>query len=236
MSSLARMPVEEDPGAKLRTELRRKIDDQSAIVGVIGLGYVGLPLALALTERGFRVVGFDVDAAKVRSLSAGRSPIRHLDGGRVESAVRSAKFRATHDFARLREADVIVVCVPTPLTAQREPDMSFVVATARRIQSSLRPGQLVILESTTYPGTTDELVREILEESNLRCGVDFFLAFSPEREDPGNARHTTVAIPKVVGGLDSAGGDLAQAFYGRFISRTVRVSSSRVAEAVKLTV
>jgi UDP-N-acetyl-D-glucosamine dehydrogenase len=216
-------------------DLRRKIEDRTALVGIVGLGYVGLPLALAVAERGSRVVGFDVDSVKVRSLSSGKSPIRHLDGGRVATALRSELFSATNDFARLADADVIVVCVPTPLTAQREPDMSFVVATARKIRAALRPGQLVILESTTYPGTTDGLMREILEESGLRCGVDFFLAFSPEREDPGNADHGTVSIPKVIGGLDSAGGDLAQAFYDRFIRRTVRVSSSRTAEAVKLT-
>src|SRR5438477_4660666 len=235
MSSLPRAPVDDDGIAMTRGELLRKIEDQTALVGIVGLGYVGLPLALAVAERGSRVIGFDVDAAKVRSLCAGQSPIRHRDGGRVAKALSSERFSATPDFQRLAEADVIVVCVPTPLTAQREPDMSFVIATARRIRSSLRPGQLVILESTTYPGTTDELVRGILEESGLRCGVDFFLAFSPEREDPGNADHGTVTIPKVVGGLDAGAGDLAQAFYDRVICRTVRVSSSRVAEAVKLT-
>ena len=233
MSSLARaLPrAESTPQA----QLLEKIERGSAVVGIIGLGYVGLPLALAVADKRFSVLGFDIDPERVAGLSAGRSPIRHLDGGRVAGAVASGLFRPTSDFARLSEADVIVACVPTPLTAQREPDMSYIVATARQIAPRLRRGQLIVLESTTYPGTTDELVRGILEESGLTCGIDFFLAFSPEREDPGNRDHATATIPKVVGGLDPASGDLAQTFYDRFIRRTVRVSSSRVAEAAKLT-
>jgi UDP-N-acetyl-D-glucosamine dehydrogenase len=214
------------------SEIRRKIEDRTALVGVIGLGYVGLPLSLAFSEQTYRVLGFDVDRAKVEALGRGENYIKHLDAGRV--ARSGGRFSATDDFARLTEPDVVVICVPTPLTPQREPDMSYVVGTAREVRARLRRGQLVILESTTYPGTTDELVRGILEGSGLRCGEDFFLAFSPEREDPGNAKFGTATIPKVVGGVDAASGDLAQLFYDKAISRTVRVSNARTAEATKL--
>jgi UDP-N-acetyl-D-glucosamine dehydrogenase len=215
-------------------ELKRKIEDKSLVVGVLGLGYVGLPLALAFAEKSFAVVGFDVDPSKVETLKAGRSYIKHLDGGRLNSAMTSGLFRPTSDFDELSGPDVLLICVPTPLTPQREPDMSYIVDTARQICSRLRKGQLVVLESTTYPGTTDELVRGILEESGLKSGQDFFLAFSPEREDPGNPRYATASIPKVVGGVDPVSGDLAQAFYDQAITRTVRVSSARAAEATKL--
>jgi UDP-N-acetyl-D-glucosamine dehydrogenase len=214
--------------------LRQKIEDRSARVGIIGLGYVGLPMTLAMAEKGYSVLGFDVDPAKIETLNQGRNYIQHLDTNRLTAAVGSGKFRATGDFRRLAEPDALLICVPTPLTPQREPDMAFVVETARQIRAALRPGQLVILESTTYPGTTDELVRGILEETGLKCGEDFFLAFSPEREDPGNASFATATIPKVVGGFDEVSGDLAQALYDRVIARTVRVSSSRAAEATKL--
>jgi UDP-N-acetyl-D-glucosamine dehydrogenase len=221
-------------GAARAALLRQKIEGRSARIGVIGLGYVGLPMTLTMAEKGYTVLGFDIDPTKIEALNDGRTYIQHLDGRRLTEAVGAGKFRATADFLRLREPDVLLICVPTPLTPQREPDMSFVVETARQIRVSLRPGQLVVLESTTYPGTTDELVRGILEESGLKCGDDFFLAFSPEREDPGNASFVTATIPKVVGGVDSISGDLAQALYDRIISRTVRVSSSRAAEATKL--
>ena len=212
--------------------LRQRIEDRTALVGIVGLGYVGLPLALTFAEGSYRVLGFDVDRAKVEALSRGENYIRHLDSSRVPRS--SERFSATDDFGRLSEPDVLVICVPTPLTPQREPDMSYVVGTAREVRSRLRKGQLIILESTTYPGTTDELVRGILEGSGLRCGQDFYLAFSPEREDPGNSRFGTATIPKVVGGVDAEGGDLAQAFYDKVIARTVRVSSARTAEATKL--
>jgi UDP-N-acetyl-D-glucosamine dehydrogenase len=218
----------------LSADLRRKIDQGTAVVGILGLGYVGLPLALTFAERRFRVLGFDVDRSKVELLRAGQAYIRHMDARRVGEAVGSGLLGATDDFTRLSEADVAIICVPTPLTPQREPDMSYVVGTARKLSERLRPGQLVILESTTYPGTTDELVRGILEESGLRCGEDFFLAFSPEREDPGNAKYATATIPKVVGGVDRVSGDLAQAFYDRAIAKTVRVRDARTAEATKL--
>jgi len=216
------------------TELRRKIDGRETRVGIIGLGYVGLPLALTFAERGFSVLGFDVDPTKIEALEAGRNYIKHLHPDRLARSNASGLFGSTADFARLSEPDVLIVCVPTPLTPQREPDMSYVVGTARQIAESLRPGQLVILESTTYPGTTDELVRGILEGTGLACGHDFFLAFSPEREDPGNPIYSTATIPKVVGGVDPVSGDLAQALYDHVVSGTVRVSNSRTAEATKL--
>jgi UDP-N-acetyl-D-glucosamine dehydrogenase len=221
------------PGAAA-AELQRRIEGRTARVGVIGLGYVGLPMTLTMAEKGYSVLGFDIDPNKIEALNRGHNYIEHLDGSRLTAAVGSGKFRATADFLRLKEPDVLLICVPTPLTPQREPDMSFVVETSRQIRAALRPGQLVVLESTTYPGTTDELVRGILEETGLKCGEDFFLAFSPEREDPGNKSFATATIPKVVGGVDGVSGDLAQALYDRVVARTVRVSSSRAAEATKL--
>ena len=226
--------LKEAPATSHAAELREKIDNGSAVVGILGLGYVGLPLALTFAEKQFTVLGFDVDAAKVEALASGRNYIRHLDGNRLTAAVGSGLLAGTSDFLRLREPDVLLICVPTPLTPQREPEMKYVVQTAELIRAAMRPGQLVVLESTTYPGTTDELVRGILEQSGLRCGEDFFLAFSPEREDPGNRSFGTASIPKVVGGVDEVSADLAQAFYDRAIQKTVRVSSARTAEATKL--
>jgi UDP-N-acetyl-D-glucosamine dehydrogenase len=219
------------PSAALQTLIR----DRSALVGVIGLGYVGLPLALTFVEQRFRVLGFDIDPAKVDALGRGEMYIKHLEPNRVGGAIESGGFRATADFSRLAEPDVLIICVPTPLTIQREPDMSYVVRTVGEIRDRLRKGQLVVLESTTYPGTTEELVRGILEQSGLRCGEEFYLAFSPEREDPGNARYGTATIPKVVSGVGETAGDLAQVLYDQVVSQTVRVSSCRTAEATKLT-
>ncbi|NOZ78001.1 MAG: nucleotide sugar dehydrogenase [Acidobacteria bacterium] len=219
---------------ELATSLREKIVHHEAAIGVIGLGYVGLPLAIAFAERGFDVLGFDIDQAKIGAIGRGESYIKHLDGGRLAAAVQAGRLHATADFHRLDEPDAILICVPTPLTPQREPDMSYVEKTARQIAPRLRRGQLVVLESTTYPGTTDELIRGILEESGLECGTGFFLAFSPEREDPGNPDFGTTTIPKVVGGVDPASGDLAELLYSQAIARTVRVSSARTAEATKL--
>jgi UDP-N-acetyl-D-glucosamine dehydrogenase len=215
--------------------LRRAIESKEARVGVIGLGYVGLPLALAFTDRGFHVLGFDVDGRKVEQLNGGRSYIPHLDPRRVADAVGGGRLEATTDFDRLSEPDVIVICVPTPLDVHQEPDMTYIVATSDEVARRLRPGQLVVLESTTYPGTTDELMRERLESGGLTLGDDFFLAFSPEREDPGNPNYSTSTIPKVVGGVDEASGDLAEALYRQAIGEVVRVSSARAAEATKLT-
>lgn len=215
--------------------LMQRINDGQAGVGVIGLGYVGLPLAIAFADKGFSVLGFDVDQDKVDAVMRGESYIKHLDGEGLARVVRAGTLEATADFTRLDAPDVILICVPTPLTPQREPEMSYVVDTANQIKNSLRKGQLVVLESTTYPGTTDELLKTILEESGLVCGQDFFLAFSPEREDPGNPDFGTTTIPKVVGGVDQISGDLAEKLYAQAIARTVRVSSARAAEATKLT-
>ena len=227
--------------------LAQRIAAHEEVVGVIGLGYVGLPLSCTMAESGLRVIGFDLDEAKVRSLSGGKSYIRHIADERIgkvlsrgRSVVRLSReeapgFMPTTDFGHLERCDVIVICVPTPLTAGREPDLSFVTATAETIARHLRPGQLVVLESTTYPGTTDEEVQPILEErGGLHCGVDFALAFSPEREDPGNPGFDTRTIPKVVGGVTKRCGDLAEAFYKGFIERVERVSDARVAESAKL--
>jgi UDP-N-acetyl-D-glucosamine dehydrogenase len=212
-----------------------RIEAREATVGIIGLGYVGLPLGLALVERDFNVVGFDIDEGKISALMGGESYIAHIESERVAAAVKSGRFEATVQFERLGEPDAILICVPTPLTSQREPDLSYVEATVREVSRVLRRGQLVILESTTYPGTTDEVLKPILEESGLVCGRDFLLAFSPEREDPGNPDFNTATIPKVVGGVDEASGEVAAALYGQVIDQIVRVTSARTAEATKLT-
>jgi UDP-N-acetyl-D-glucosamine dehydrogenase len=215
--------------------LNRAIESKEARIGVIGLGYVGLPLALAFTGRGFRVLGFDVDARKVEQLNRGVSYIPHMDAQRIRGEVESGRLAATEDFDRLPEVDAIVICVPTPLDVHHEPDMTYIVATTEEVARRLRPGQLVVLESTTYPGTTDELMRERLEAGGLMLGEDFFLAFSPEREDPGNPKFSTTTIPKVVGGVDAISGNLAETLYRQAIGEVVRVSSARAAEATKLT-
>ncbi|MEM9072477.1 MAG: nucleotide sugar dehydrogenase, partial [Myxococcota bacterium] len=215
--------------------LLHRIRDKEAKVGIIGLGYVGLPLALVFVDRGFQVVGFDVDPKKIKALDAGECYIKHLDQAWVSRNLETGRFASTTNFDELANVDAILICVPTPLTPQREPDMRYVLSTAREIGPRLRPGQLVVLESTTYPGTTDELLRSALEEaSGLVAGKDFFLAFSPEREDPGNPNYSTSTIPKVVGGIDEVSGDLADALYAAAVAKTVRVSSARAAEATKL--
>jgi len=216
------------------TSLPHKIAAKTAVVGVIGQGYVGLPLALVFVEAGFRVVGFDVDAKKIEALTAGKSYIKHVGPQRVETAVRSGAFSATTDFNRLTDCDAILICVPTPLGRHREPDNSYIHATAREIAQRLRRGQLVVLESTTYPGTTDEEVLPILEQTGLKSPADFFLAFSPEREDPGNQSFSTRTIPKVVGGINAESTEVAVALYRAGLDRVVQVSHSRVAESTKL--
>ena len=208
---------------------------RGARVAVIGLGYVGLPLALALTGAGFTVTGFDIDPAKAAALNGGRSYIRQIDDGRVAQAVATGRFRATADADEFAACDAVIVCVPTPLSPQREPDLSFVEASTRLIRDRLRPGQLVVLESTTWPGTTDEVMRPILEETGLVSGRDFFLAYSPEREDPGNITFTTSTIPKVVGADDEGARLLAVALYEQVVPQVVPVSGTRTAEATKLT-
>jgi UDP-N-acetyl-D-glucosamine dehydrogenase len=205
-------------------------------LAIVGLGYVGLPLGLHFAASGVRVLGLDLDTQKVDRLNRGESYIQHIPSERVAEAVRSGHFQASVDFARLRGSDAVILCVPTPLRGEREPDLSYVLDTGRQIAPFLRPGMLVVLESTTYPGTTEEELRPILEAgSGLTAGRDFHLAYSPEREDPGNPQSRVADIPKVVGGLTPACRDRAMALYGRAIRTLVPVSSCRVAEAVKLT-
>jgi len=230
------MPTDRKPeffkGARLR-------------VGIIGCGYVGLPLALRFAEAGHRVTGFDTDPNKVQKLNHGQSYIQHILNSKVQQFVQSRHFSATTDFSRLAEADAILICVPTPLDQRREPDLSYVEQTAKSIRPHLRRGQLVVLESTTYPGTTEELVLPILEQSGMKCptahgpendqiATDFFLAFSPEREDPGNKQFGLAQIPKVVGGVNPPSGRAAVSLYAQIVARVVPVSTTRAAEMAKL--
>ena len=211
--------------------LIESIHRKEAHIGIIGLGYVGLPLVIEFCRAGFRVTGFDIDPAKVDSLSRGQSYIRHIESERITRC--GPLFSATTDFSQLADMDCIVVCVPTPLTKYREPDMSYVFSTTKTIAAYLRKSQLIILESTTYPGTTDEDMRGILEETGLKAGQDFYLAYSPEREDPNNKEFSTGTIPKVVGGFTPACLAAAKALYDSIVT-TVPVSSTKVAEATKL--
>jgi UDP-N-acetyl-D-glucosamine dehydrogenase len=205
-------------------------------IAIIGLGYVGLPLSLHFAEAGATVLGFDIDPQKVEQLTAGQSYILHIPAPQIATAVQSGRFAATTDFRRIRECNAVIICVPTPLGKHREPDISFIINTGQAIAPHLQPGTIVVLESTTYPGTTDTELRHVLEAgSGLRAGEDFHLAFSPEREDPGNPQSNVRDIPKVIGGLTPACLEKAQALYGRAIRTLVPVGSCRVAEAVKLT-
>ncbi|MBS1110735.1 MAG: nucleotide sugar dehydrogenase [Anaeromyxobacteraceae bacterium] len=218
----------------MNVEILARVQDRSAQIGIIGQGYVGLPLGLVFCEAGFRVTGFDVDPAKVAALGRGESYIKHIGPERVRAAVGSGRYRATTDFDGLRGCDAIFICVPTPLGRHREPDNSYIHRTAEEIGLRLRHGQLVVLESTTYPGTTDEEVLPILERSGLRTPENFLLAFSPEREDPGNERFSTRSIPKVVGGVNAPSTAAAAALYGAALDKVIPVSSARVAESAKL--
>jgi len=211
------------------------METRKAVVGVIGGGYVGLPLARTAANAGFRVLVFDIDREKVELLRHGKSYIVSVTSEEIAGLMRQKLFGATSDFDVLREVDVILICVPTPLGLHREPDLSAVRSTANEIAQRLRKGHLVVLESTTYPGTTEELLLPILEESGLKCGRDFFLAYSPEREDPGNRVYSTRSIPKVVSGIDEKSARLAQLFYSRIVKKVVPASSARLAEAVKIT-
>jgi UDP-N-acetyl-D-glucosamine dehydrogenase len=206
-----------------------------ANVGIMGLGYVGLPLALASCRAGFNTTGFDIDPDKADLLDAGRSPFKHIGDAKIAEAKQTNRFNATTDFSRLAQMDAIIICVPTPLGHHREPDLSFVESTTQTIATYLQPGQLVVLESTTYPGTTQKVVKPILEASGQRSGIDFFLAYSPEREDPGNLDFETSLIPKLVSGDGEIALALADALYKPIVVRTVRVCSTDTAEAVKLT-
>ncbi len=250
-------------------DLLQKVQNNSAVVGIIGLGYVGLPLGLEFANKGIQVLGFDLDEKKIEFLSKGKTYIKHISEDKIIRAVSSGKFTSTTDFSRIPEADALIICVPTPLDEHREPDMSYIVNTAKVISENMRDGQIVVLESTTYPGTTDEILlpmfenapltqaklkhanmkEEILEVSikddnqfgkngnepkKFEVGKDFFLAFSPEREDPNNESYSTSTIPKVVGGVTPKCLEIAVELYNKVIVKTVPVSSTRVAEATKL--
>lgn len=217
----------------LKSDLIRRLDERTATIGIIGLGYVGLPLVLRFSEVGYRVVGFDIDEAKVEALTARRSYIDHIPAARIEAALAQG-FQPTTDFTRAAEADALIICVPTPLNKHREPDLSFVIDTVESLLPYLRPGQVMSLESTTYPGTTDEELLPRIESRGRRVGDDFFLVYSPEREDPGNKYFTTRTIPKICGGHTLACLDAGLALYGQVIDKVVPVSSTRAAELTKL--
>jgi UDP-N-acetyl-D-glucosamine dehydrogenase len=212
------------------------IRNRTAKIGIVGLGYVGLPLARAFHDAGFPVLGFDVDASKITALAAGRTYIQHLGADFTRAMASSGRFGATTDFSRLKEPDALIVCVPTPLGHHLEPDLTYIERTSDDIARTLRPGQLVVLESTTYPRTTREVMLPRLEATGLKLGSDsgFYLAFSPEREDPGRKDHSTTTIPKLVGGIDDASGEVAFAMYKAVIDKVVKVSTAEVAEAAKL--
>jgi UDP-N-acetyl-D-glucosamine dehydrogenase len=211
-----------------------KFNDRSARVGVLGLGYAGLPLTCCFAEAGFETYGFDVDQAKIDQLQAGRSYIGHIPAERIGRLVKQDRLRPSTEFSRLRECDAAIICVPTPLGEGRAPDLTFVVNTAQAVAEHLHGGELVVLESTTYPGTTDEVLLPLFERSGLKVGEDYFLAFSPEREDPANDNYSTRTIPKVVGGVTPRCGKVAVAAYGALVERVVPVSSARAAESAKL--
>jgi UDP-N-acetyl-D-glucosamine dehydrogenase len=215
-------------------QLKRKIENREATAAVIGLGYVGLPLVMEIAAAGFRVVGIDLDRTKIAHLKEGKSYILDVPSTAVARAVHDGRFIPTSDFGALAEVDAVSICVPTPLSKSRDPDISFILAATAEIRKYLHRDQLIVLESTTYPGTTDELILPELEESGLRAGNDFFLAFSPERIDPGNASFNTRNTPKIVGGISRACGEMAALFYSQFIDRVIPVSSSKCAEMVKL--
>lgn len=221
----------EDTYAALRAKITARHDLRA---GVIGLGYVGLPLAMAFVDAGYDVLGYDIDGEKVRRLEAGSSYIGDVPDARLRAATNAGRFKATTDVSRLTEADVITICVPTPLLPNKDPDMSFLVNTAKALAPHLRRGQLIIVASTVYPGATRDVVRPLLEKSGLKCGADFFLAFSPERVDPGNHDYPLPQIPTVVGGLDDRATELAAAFYENVVVKVVRVSSAEAAEMAKL--
>ena len=228
-------PLKAEPAETRKAgALRERIQQREAKIGIVGLGYVGLPLGMAFAEANFEVLGIDVDAKKVERIQKGESYIRHIPSDSLLRLTNSKKFRATTDFSKAESLDCIIFCVPTPLTPAREPDTSYIVRSAESVLPYLRKGQLYVLESTSYPGTTDEVLRPILESTGLRAGVDFHLAFSPEREDPGNKNFNTKTIPKIVGGHTDACLEVAQALYDAAVAKTVAVSSTRVAELAKL--
>jgi UDP-N-acetyl-D-glucosamine dehydrogenase len=233
-AALLEAPPAVKPSPMILEDLLHRIRSHKARIGVLGLGYVGLPLVRLFASKGFTVTGFDIDGAKIASLNRGRSYIQSVSSEVVMSLVREKRLKATTDLAQLSTMDAVIVCVPTPLTAEGRPDLSFIRATAKSIGENLRRGQLVVLESTSYPGTTREAFKPELEKRGLRCGRDFFLAFSPEREDPGNKKFTNETIPKIVGGMDEPSLHAASTLYGEGVNEVVEVSSCEAAEAAKL--
>ena len=211
-----------------------RIHKREAKVGVVGLGYVGLPLGMAFADAGFPVTGLDIDTRKIEKVTKGESYIKHIPSEPLRTLTEAGKLKASNDFSKVAELDCVVICVPTPLTKEREPDMSYIVKTGEALAPYVRKGQLFVLESTTYPGTTDEVLKPILEKNGLKAGVDFHLAFSPEREDPGNKSFNTKTIPKIVGGYSPSCLEVAEALYGSALKEIVPVSSTRVAELAKL--
>ncbi|HHE55503.1 MAG TPA: nucleotide sugar dehydrogenase, partial [Caldithrix abyssi] len=215
-------------------DLLNKIKNKEAVVGVVGLGYVGLPLLMEFVDQGFKTIGFDIDPEKVEKLNAGKSYIKHIDGQRVKKVRETNLFEATTDFERIKEVDAILICVPTPLTKHREPDLSYIIGTGETLAKHIREGQLIVLESSTFPGTTEEVLKPILEKSGLKGDRDFWVGFSPEREDPANPKFNTRTIPKVVGANNEYARELITALYDQVIVKTVPVSSTQAAEATKL--
>lgn len=214
-------------------QLRERLTSKQAIIGIIGLGYVGIPLALRFSEVGFSIIGFDVDEDRVKTLNAGKSPIKHITADDIASMVANG-FKATADFSRIGEVDAVIICVPTPLSRHREPDLSFIVKTMETITPHLRPHQLLSLESTTYPGTTAEVLQPFITKRGFVLGENYYLVFSPEREDPGNPNFTTRSIPKIVGGITPTCREMAELLYGAAVDNVVPVSSTQVAELTKL--
>ncbi|WP_417382070.1 nucleotide sugar dehydrogenase [Gimesia sp.] len=215
-------------------QLEQAIKDKTATIGIIGLGYVGLPLIDAFVNSGFKTMGFDVDQNKVEQLQAGKSYIQHIPSKTVANWLEKKQFEATADASRMKEADALLICVPTPLTMSRDPDLSYVEQTTEAIAASLRPGQLIVLESTTYPTTTRDVLLPILEATGLKVGTDYYLAYSPEREDPGNPDFSAAGIPKVVGGIDENSLRIAAALYEHAVVNVIQVSSVEIAEACKI--
>jgi len=215
-------------------EVLQRINDKKAKVGVIGLGYVGLPLLRAFIRAGFSAIGFDIDEAKVQKLNAGQSYIGHIPSQWIQEWINTGRFEATADMSRLNEPDAILICVPTPLNESRDPDLQYIEGTTEAIAKVLRRDQLVVLESTTYPGTTRQVMLPVLEATGLKVGQDFYLAFSPEREDPGNPNYSAERIPKVVGGIEPKSTQLATALYSHAVVQVIPVSSAEVAEACKI--
>lgn len=226
----------------MKNDFLKKINDKTAVVGIIGMGYVGLPLAIEFANKNFYTIGFDIDESKIPLLNSGKSYIKHIKEDKIKKVVEAKKFEATSDFSRLTEVDAIIICVPTPLNEHREPDMTYIEKSGKVIARYLRKGQFIALESSTYPGTTEEILLPLFEnadpenpdKSEFVVGRDFYLAFSPEREDPNNANYSTSTIPKVVGGVTPDCLEVALAIYNQVIVKTVPVSSPRAAEATKL--